>query len=101
MREDINYYKAKKRVEKIKGFYGHLVSYIVINLVLYLVNYITYPNDFWFDHWFYWQLLLWGIGLVIHGIVVFYSLPIFGKEWEERKVQEFMQEEKQQNNKLE
>ena len=91
MREDINYYKAKKRVEKIKGFYGHLVSYIVINLVLYLVNYITYPNDFWFDHWFYWQLLLWG----------FYSLPIFGKEWEERKVQEFMQEEKQQNNKLE
>ncbi|WP_130736159.1 2TM domain-containing protein [Flavobacterium sp. J27] len=101
MREDINYYKAKKRVEKIKGFYGHLFSYIVINLVLYLVNYITYPNDFWFDHWFYWQLLLWGIGLVIHGIVVFYSLPIFGKEWEERKVQEFMQDEKQQNNKLE
>ena len=33
MREDLNYYKAKKRVERIKGFYGHLVSFIVINLV--------------------------------------------------------------------
>lgn len=101
MREDLNYYKAKKRVERIKGFYGHLVSFIVINLVLYVVNLVTYPNDFWFDYWFYWQLLIWGVGLVFHGIIVFYSLPFFGKDWEERKVKQFMAEEEYQNNKME
>ncbi|MBF04299.1 MAG: histidine kinase [Flavobacterium sp.] len=101
MREDIHYYKAKKRVEHIKGFFGHAISFVIINLALYIINIITYPNDFWFDYWFYWQLLIWGVGLAIHGIVVFYSLPVFGKAWEERKIQQFMQEEEEQNNKLE
>lgn len=101
MRDDINYYKAKKRVKTIKGFFGHLISFIVINLVLYVINLVTYPNDFWFDYWFYWQLLIWGVGLVLHGIFVFYSLPFFGKEWEEKKIQEFMQKEDYNNNKME
>ena len=32
--EGIKYLKAKKRVEKIKGFYIHLIVYIVVNLFL-------------------------------------------------------------------
>lgn len=100
MREDLDYYMAKERVERIKGFYGHLVSYIVINLALYVINLVTYPNDFWFDYWFYWQLLIWGIGLVFHAIIVFYSFSFFGKEWEEKKVKQFMQED-YKNNKFE
>ena len=97
MKEDMNYYKAKKRVEKIKGFWGHLISFLVINLALYIINLVTFPNDFWFDYWFYWQLLIWGIGLVFHGLFVFYSLPFFGKEWEEKKVKQLMEEEYQNN----
>ena len=92
MNEDINYYKAKKRVEKIKGFIGHVISFIVINLALYVINLITYPNDWWFDYWFYWHLLIWALGLAFHGIFVFYSLPFLSAKWEEKKIKQFMEE---------
>lgn len=37
--------------------------------------------------------LYWGIGLVVHAFSVF-GLPfIFGKNWEENKIQQFMEEE--------
>ena len=40
--------------------------------------------------------LFWGIGLLAHGTSVFGSNLIFGKEWEERKIQEFMNKDKNQ-----
>jgi len=69
--------EAKERVAEIKGFYMHLVVYVVINLFLFWVNksqggYI----------WFYWSLFGWGIGIVLHAVSVF----LLGKDWEERKV---------------
>lgn len=39
------YFKAKKRVEEIKGFYGNLISYIVVNLGLLVINLVTSPKD--------------------------------------------------------
>ena len=39
--EEERYYKAKKRVEEIKGFYGNLISYIVVNCFLIVLNLIT------------------------------------------------------------
>jgi len=30
--EEDRYYQAKKRVEDLKGFYGNLTSYIVVNI---------------------------------------------------------------------
>ena len=37
------YYSAKKQVEEIKGFYGNLISYIVVNIGLVIVNLMTSP----------------------------------------------------------
>ncbi|VXC13484.1 Histidine kinase [Flavobacterium sp. 9AF] len=102
MKEDINnYYKAKKKVEKIKKFYGHLSAFFLINIVLYFFDFFTRPNNFWFDYWFYWHLIIWGVGLIIHGIFVYYTFPFFGNDWEERKMEQFIQEEKYKNNKYE
>ena len=42
--------------------------------------------------WFFWPLLGWGIGVVFHGIKVFNYMPFIGKDWEERKIKEFMDE---------
>lgn len=85
------YYKARKRVEEIKGFYGNLISYIVINIGLMILNLVTYPAYLWF----LWPLLWWGIGVVIHGLKVFNYLPFFSKDWEEKKIKDFMEKEKQ------
>ena len=78
-------------MEEIKGFYGNLVSYIVVNLGLLVLNLVTSPNHLWF----YWPLLGWGIGVLIHGMKVFNCMPFLSKEWEEQKIREFMQKEEE------
>ena len=88
--EEERYYKAKKRVEEIKGFYGNLIAYIVVNTGLLVLNLLTSPIHLWF----YWPLLWWGIGVVFHGLKVFNYLPFLGKDWEEKKIKEYMDNEK-------
>jgi uncharacterized integral membrane protein len=104
-----HYEKAKKRVEKEKGFYNHLAVYIIINIIIIIMNRFMYTNsdtinvNVNFAEWLNWNLIitpaLWGIGLLCHGICVFkknsflngsYKKSVFGKEWEERKIKELM-----------
>lgn len=92
--EEERYFKARKRVEEIKGFYGNLISFVVVNVGLVVVNLVTSPKHLWF----YWPLLWWGIGLVFHGLKVFKFMPFFGKNWEDQKIKEFMIKEEQTKN---
>lgn len=92
--EQERYYQAKKRVEEIKGFYGNLIAYIIFNGFFLVLNLLTSP-----DHlWFFWPLLGWGLGVFFHGMKVFNYTPFFNKNWEERKIQEYMEKENQSNN---
>lgn len=85
------YYKAKKRVEEMKGFYGNLLSYCLVIPFLIFINYRTS----WGFQWFWFPMLGWGMGLVFHGFAVFG----YGKSWEERKIQEIIDREKASKNK--
>ncbi|HQE34397.1 MAG TPA: 2TM domain-containing protein [Flavobacterium alvei] len=89
--EEERYYEAKKRVEEIKGFYGNLISYIVVNIGLMVINLLTSPKYLWF----FWPMLGWGIGVFFHGMKVFNFMPFLGKDWEEQKIKEFMDKEKE------
>ena len=60
--------KTKKEVEEIKGFYTHLIAYLLINVGLLTINLVISPGELWF----YWLLLGWGIGIYFHGMGVFY-----------------------------
>lgn len=91
--KDDRYERAMKRVEDIKGFYGNLGSYIVVNLGLMILNLVTTPEHLWF----YWPMIGWGIGVIFHGMKVFNYVPFFGKEWEEKKLKQFLEEEKRKN----
>jgi hypothetical protein len=46
--------------------------------------------------WFYWPLIGWGIGLGLHafGVFGFGGRGPWGREWEERKMREMMDEER-------
>ncbi len=92
--EEERYFKARKRVEEIKGFYVNLIAYIVINIGLLILNLVTSPKHLWF----YWPLLWWGIGVFFHGMKVFNYMPFLGKEWGEKKMKEFMDKEEQSKN---
>ncbi len=76
--------KAKKRVEDKKGFYVHLSVYISTGLFFLTMNVLNWEGKFWF----FYPLLPWGIGLLIHYFAVF-GLPIskvLSADWEEREL---------------
>lgn len=86
---DDKYERAKKRVEELKGFYGHLTAYIIVIVFLAIINYFTTPG-FW---WFLFIAFFWGIGLVSHAASIFLKRGLFSKEWEEKKIKKYMEEE--------
>lgn len=81
------YRRAKKRVEDLKGFYGNVVSYCVVIPFLIFINYRTS----WEYQWFWFPMLGWGMGVIFHAFGVFG----YGKQWEERKINEILEKEKQ------
>ena len=77
--------EAQKKVEAKKEFFGHLTTFLITGTVLFAVNMFRQP----WDIWFYKPLILWGVGLIIHYILVF-GLPgtdIMGQDWEERELE--------------
>jgi len=84
------YLKAQKKVKELKGFYGNLSSYIIVNIGLLLLNLLTSPNHLWF----FYPLLGWGIAVAIHGMSVFNYMPFLNRDWEEKKIKELMNKEK-------
>jgi hypothetical protein len=62
------YSLAKKRVEAKIGFFVHLIIFIVVNGILAAVDILASPEKLWF----YYPLAGWGLGLLLHGIGVFY-----------------------------
>ena len=86
------YEEAKKRVEQLKKFYGNLITYAVINVILIIINLVTSPGNLWF----YWVTIFWGIAILLHASKVFVLKGKFlGKEWEEKKIKEIMEKEGQ------
>ena len=101
MEKDRNFYeqerldRATKRVKQIKGFYSHLLVYIVINIAIFIVNYNSFGNSGGFLKWQNFSTpIFWGIGLLAHGLSVFVPGMIMGKDWEERKIKELMDKNK-------
>lgn len=88
--ENMAYVKAKERVEKLKGFYGNLISYCLVIPGLMIFNLNT--SNF---QWFWFPALGWGMGLIFHALETFG----YGKHWEEKKIQEILDKENNQNNK--
>jgi hypothetical protein len=92
------YIRAKKKLDKLVGFYWHLAVYIVVNIFL-IILIGTQRNEGisgFFDFGTFATPFFWGIGLAFHFLGVFGPGIIFGKNWEERKVKKFMEKENQE-----
>lgn len=96
---DTRYLRAKKRVEELKGFYIHLAVYIIINSIISGFKVIHDMEDGYlfseiitdFNTLSLW--LWWGIGIAFHTYKVFGARLLFlGKDWEDRKIKEYMNE---------
>ena len=84
---DPRYREARRHVKKLRGFYSHAVTYVVVIGCLLLVNLVSSPGKLWIQ----WAALGWGVGLAAHGLSVFAFSGVFGKDWEERKIREYLE----------
>jgi hypothetical protein len=97
--EKIKYQEAQKRVQKMKGFYTHLIVFILVNIFVIIKKTQHVDEGETILHAFK-LTFFWGIGLTFHGLKTFDSVPFFGKNWEEKKVKEIMDKEKEQESKF-
>ncbi len=95
------YQRAKARVDSIRGFYIHLSTYMVINTIVSvfkinrnLTNGETF-NEAFFDFSTFVLWMFWGIGVAFHGLGVFSKSSKIFRDWEQRKLEQFIEEEKQ------
>ncbi|MGB0891402.1 MAG: 2TM domain-containing protein [Flavobacteriaceae bacterium] len=93
------YIIAKKRVEKIKGFYVHFAIYVAVNLFVsgIIIFGLTNDGDSFSEAFnnfgVYSTWVFWGIGLFFHWIGVFGSSFFFGKNWEQKQIKKYMDKE--------
>ena len=81
--------EAKEQVERERGFYQHLITYVLVNLGLFGL-YLFSGSGY---YWFVWPLIGWGIGLAFHAYGVFGNGLFFGKDWEDKRIKKLMGED--------
>lgn len=90
---DDRYVRARKRVEEVKEFYYSVISYCIVIPFLIFINWYTS----WNFQWFWFPMFGWGIGIAFHAYKVFVNDGVFGRDWERKKIEQYMQEEDQRN----
>lgn len=85
----------RKRVKAMSGFYKHLTAYIGVNIFLWIIHIINMdPNDSFFQWGTFSTAVFWGVGLFFHWYSVFGATLVLGRGWEERKIKELLEKEK-------
>lgn len=78
---------AVRRVRSLRFFYTHFTLFVVLNIVLLLID-VSTPGD----PWFYKVLLGWGLVVGLHALHTYELLPWSTHNWEQRKLQELIEE---------
>ncbi|MAT89249.1 MAG: histidine kinase [Flavobacteriaceae bacterium] len=82
--------RALKHVKELRSFYGHLGIYLFFVPVFIILNVLG--SDF---PWAIFPIVGWGFGVLSHASETFGWNPFFSKDWEARKIQEFMNEDQE------
>lgn len=78
----------KKQVQKKKGFYKHLAAFIGVGFFFFAMNMVTLVDGD-YELWFFFPILPWSVGLIIHYLTVF-GFPgsgVLTPEWEEKQLE--------------
>lgn len=81
--------QARRHVAALRGLYIHATTYGLVIGLLFAINFMT--GRPW---WFVWPALGWGIGLAFHAFAVHGRDSVFGRDWEERKVREYLEQQR-------
>jgi hypothetical protein len=93
--EDRAYWRARRRVRALRSWYSHALVYACVNGAVWLM----YTLQPWASHdWHGWpgplkMTLGWGLALLIHGVVVWTRTSTRGREWESRKIEQYVRQD--------
>lgn len=105
--EDLKRARAIKKVQKIKKFHNHLRAYLVVNIGIMFLRYTGLGfvvsgienADEGFLKWVDWNVfgipIVWGCFLLFHAARAYEWLPFLDSKWEERKIRQFMEDDKE------
>jgi hypothetical protein len=89
------YAAAQREVKRLKGFYTHLMVFVIINIMIVFINIRDLDaGESYFKLENFFTAFFWGIGILVHAFSVFLPNWIFGKNWQEKKIRELMEKEK-------
>ncbi|MCA1247078.1 2TM domain-containing protein [Massilia sp. MS-15] len=77
---------AFMRVQRIRGFYMHLMLYLVVTAGCGVIDLFTSPGILWFVG----LALFWGLGVLMHSLTVFVFERYFGGPWELDEVEKLL-----------
>lgn len=88
------YQLAAKRVKQLKGYYFHVLIFVIINVIVAIMNYRSLEDG---ESYFQWHnfitFAIWGLILLSHTASVFLPNLIFGRDWEARRIRAYMEED--------
>ncbi len=88
------YQRARRAVRSLRRWYLHLSVYLTVNFLIWMKFLFLGASDWGPRHfgtdWPIGPTVFWGIGLAIHGFVVWTRVNRRGADWEERKVRQYL-----------
>lgn len=85
------YLRASERVAELRKFYGRCFRGGVAILIVAAINY--YINE-WYYPWFLWVVFGVGLGVALRAFKTFGLNGILGRDWEERKIKQYMEDDR-------
>ncbi|WP_405382710.1 2TM domain-containing protein [Maribacter sp. LLG6340-A2] len=93
--------RARNKVKELKGFYIHLIVYILVNA--FIATTVTVARmsggesftEAFFNVGTLSTPIFWGIGLAFHAAKVYGFSVFFSKDWEERQIRKYVEKDKQ------
>ncbi|MGW9686698.1 2TM domain-containing protein [Flagellimonas sp. 2504JD1-5] len=107
MRDLDKYERAKKRVKELKGFYNHLKIFFVVNVIFFLFKsgWLTpympegFPTEAYYFDWINGNFIIWGVIIVVHGLILMRNKVPYLKRWEEKQIKKYMEQEEEESTK--
>ena len=92
--------RARARAKAQREFYRHLIIYVLVCTFLVILDLSNddpgNPERFLGLNWAFWPVIGWGAAVAIHGFKTFVGTASADR-WEERKVQQLYEKEKQRD----
>lgn len=84
---DEEYWRVRRRVRRVLRFYRHLVTFVAVNLLLFLIDFISSREEFFVQ----WVALVWGAILALHFLNTFVFSALLGSDAERHMIDKEMQ----------